>query len=59
MKKDVDNDELLLDLALFKTHTRSSKYLSLIPPSLENLVSNIMSVPSTHILPLTQLIDPP
>lgn len=25
--KDVDNDELLLDFACFKTHTRSSKYL--------------------------------
>jgi hypothetical protein len=50
--KKVDNDELLLDLALFKIHTWSSKYTSLIlVPSLENPMS-IMSLPSTHIPPL-------
>jgi len=51
--EDVDNYELLLDLTLFKIHKWSSKYISLIPvPYLENPMS-IMSLPSTHIPPLT------
>jgi hypothetical protein len=50
--KDVDNYELLLDLTVFKIHTWSSKYTSLIlVPYLENPMS-IMSLPSTHIPPL-------
>jgi hypothetical protein len=51
--EDVDNYELLLDLTLFKIHTWSSKYTSLIlVPYLENPMS-IISLPSTHIPPLT------
>jgi len=51
--EDVDNYELLLDLTLFKIHTWPSKYIPLIlVPYLENPMS-IMSLPSTHIPPLT------
>jgi hypothetical protein len=49
----VDNYELLLDLTLFKIRTWSSKYTSLIlVPYLVDPMS-IMSLPSTHIPPLT------